>query len=66
MKGKYIAAACIAVSLAILLAMIGGSFVTYAPSVSAIEIQNRYITRLVWFGGTSCVFQVAALVVGMR
>jgi hypothetical protein len=66
MKGKYIAAACIIVSLALLLTMIVGSFVTYAPSVSATDIQNRYITRVVWFGGASCVFQAAALIAVTR
>ena len=66
MNGKFIVAACIAVSLALLLAMIAGSFVTYTPSVSATDMQNRYIARVLWFGGASCAFQVIALVAVTR
>jgi hypothetical protein len=66
MKGKYIAVACIAVSLALLLSLIAGSFVTYTPSVSATDIQNRYIARIVWYGGASCAFQTAALIAVTR
>lgn len=63
MRSKYLAGTLIAVSLILLLAMIVGSFVTYAPTVSANEIQNRCLARIFWYGGASSLFQAAALVV---
>ena len=66
MKGKYLAGTLIVVSLSLLLVMIAGSFVTYAPPVTAIDMQNRYIARIAWYGGASCAFQMAALVAVTR
>jgi len=49
-------------SLGCSLWLIVGGFVSYAPSVSAHDIQNIYLAHIVQFGGASCALQAVAIV----
>jgi hypothetical protein len=63
MKTKRIVVALLGISLALTAWLVFGSFVTYAPSVSATKIQNIYIARNVRMGLLIGVLQAAAMIV---
>lgn len=50
----------ITASVASVALMIVGGFVTYTPDVSAIDMQNIYLSRIVWYGTVSIVLQLTA------
>lgn len=61
MKNRYVVIGCMVGSLGLLAWLLVGSLVTYAPSVSAMDIQNRYIEHIFWFGGAALLLQIVAL-----
>jgi hypothetical protein len=66
MKPKSVAMALLALSIVLTAWLILGSFVTYTPSVTATEIQNLYLGRIVRLGATIAALQLAAIIVVLR
>jgi hypothetical protein len=61
MKCNYLMVACATLLLALLGSLVAGSFVTYAPTVSATDIQNWYLERIVRHAGAAAVLQLLML-----
>ena len=60
-RTRRITIALLTISLAMTVWFILGSFVTYSPAVSAADLQNIYLSRIVRFGSAIGALQAAAL-----
>jgi hypothetical protein len=63
MNSKHLAACLLILSLAITAWLIAGSFVAYAPTVTATMMQNIYLSRIIRLRGAAAAFQFIALLV---
>ena len=61
MRAKSLAVGLLIASILVTVVLIVGSYVTYAPSVSATDMQNSYIRRTTTHGSLAIVLQAAAL-----
>lgn len=55
----------LALSATLTTIFIGGSFVTYAQSISSSEMQNIYLARITKYGGVSLALQLACLIMAV-
>ena len=53
-------------SVAAIVWMAVGGLVTYAPGQTAYEIQNVYLSRMLWFGAGSAILQLVAVGLFLR
>ncbi len=63
MWSKWIAVVLLLAAAGVTAWLVIGSFVTYGPSVSATEMQNIYLRRIVNLGALLLGLQLAALIV---
>ena len=61
MNRSALAALLLAISIALTVWLIVSSFVTYAPMVTASQMQNIYLGSIFWLGGPAVFLQVAVL-----
>jgi hypothetical protein len=62
MTRKYIFVGLMAASMIATVALIVGSFVSYAQPISSADMQNFYISRILTFGIPAVVMQIAAVI----
>jgi hypothetical protein len=63
---KVLSACCNVASIGVLAWMLVGGLITYTPRVSASDIQNIYLSRMMFYGFVSAALQIAAIVLTMR
>ena len=54
------------ISIILVIAMCLGGMVTYAPNVTQYEMQNIYLTEMLWFSSGLVILQIVGLVLVIR